>query len=140
MKNLKSLLAIVMVLVIGACLTGCVSKADKEASNKEFAKWFSGVSFESSETGSGVGGTLDIKGPAYENIIELLAFKLIIDDTEYLCTDLPNLYRINGRVTGTVSVVFGGFDDVPTTDYDSLIITFKDNNGETVTVTYYPDV
>ncbi|MDR0992267.1 MAG: hypothetical protein LBL87_05135 [Ruminococcus sp.] len=42
MKNLKSVLAITMVLVIGVCLTGC-GAIDKKAANAEFETWFKDI-------------------------------------------------------------------------------------------------
>jgi hypothetical protein len=49
MKNVKSVLAILMVLVISVCLTGCLSEEQKSASNEEFDSWFSDISYDSKE-------------------------------------------------------------------------------------------
>jgi hypothetical protein len=137
MKNLKSAFALIMVLVVAVCLTGCVSK---KASNDEFLKWFNNVTIENAEIGSGVVLTLEMDGSVLEKISEVKDITLIIGDIEYLCTDLPDFNRAKGIVTGTASFTFGGFDEVTTTDYDSLKVILIDTDREEITLTYYPNI
>jgi hypothetical protein len=140
MKNLKSLLAIVMVLVIGACLTGCVSKAEKQAANEEFAKWFGTVSIVPGET-SGV--TLNLRATSYyvehgESFTPVLLIGEVEYEPDRYSFDRESIYVDDEKIV--ILDLHIDFDDVETTDYDVLKMTIKYDDGEEIAVTYYPDV
>jgi hypothetical protein len=136
MKNLKSVLAIVMALIIGVCLTGCQS-ANEKASNAEFSKWFSNVELVNTD------GETSLKLEAItDNLCNPETVTLIIGDNEYLSTNFTQSTR--RRLTNdSTSIIsnnyFFTFDNVDLTDYDSITVTGKDSNDEAVTITYYPN-
>jgi uncharacterized lipoprotein YehR (DUF1307 family) len=105
MKNIKSLLAVVMVLVIGVCLTGCVTEKDKENSNAEFATWFQDITFMP----DGIRVYFTDKA-----ISELADFDINTEEGEELnftTDDDGNKYLKNISIPDYVSTVFSKGDD-----------------------------
>jgi hypothetical protein len=202
MKNLKSILVIIMVLVIGVCLTACQTPAQKAESerlvsesvseseravsesvsesvsvservlleetqkieNAEFTKWFSDGILGTGETG-GVTLSFSLSDYADEHIDKIKTATLTIDETNYLFTDfsfespsaiLGGTYLFEdlsfksftefgtGLMDGAVLVASDvtlniEFNDISTTEYDSLTVTLKDKDDKEVTLIYYPN-
>ncbi|MDR0947326.1 MAG: hypothetical protein LBM87_06260, partial [Ruminococcus sp.] len=126
------------------CLTGCVSKEEKESANYKFGWYFSNVTIKPGETDTDMVISLElIEG---NNIKDSISATLITDKTEYVSTEFYSTYSTLdiGGFIGVVShedAINFSFDNVNTTDYDSLAVTIIDEyQNEEITLTYYPDV
>jgi hypothetical protein len=154
MKNLKSLLAIVMVLVIGACLTGCQSAEEKaeserlvfeetqKAANAEFLKWFDTPVARLVETRGVVIG-LSLSDYAAEKTKTLETATLTIGETDYLFSDF-GFQSIGTMANDEIvknNIGLGiDFNTATVREYDLLTLTIIDKSDGAITLTYYPDV
>jgi hypothetical protein len=150
MKHLKSLLAIVMVLVIGVCLTGCVSKAEKEAANAEFFKWFDRVTIDGVNFSLGSTKKFNIRafGPIGKGVEGYLPGQLTIYGSNQDITPTGLQFSMNTRQKYPVDALNYEFStDINGISPEKLVIEMAyrnaDNEAEPakdVTLTYYFDI
>jgi uncharacterized lipoprotein YehR (DUF1307 family) len=152
MKNLKTVLAIIMALIIGVCLTGCqtnkeeIGKEEKENANAQFSKWFSNVIVTQGEAGSRVTIAFELTDYARKYMTNLSALVMVNDNqinpTE-MKTKEEDVLDSSGNVIGSKVLVYLYFDDAHAMDYDSLVTIFVDNDDDGYDGNhhiYYPDV
>jgi hypothetical protein len=163
MKNLKSFLAIVMVLVIGACLTGCQSAEEKaeserlvlesvaesesvsesivlvethKAANTEFATWFSNVNVKKGESGAGIILSLVPTDYTETHLVSAMApAVLVIDGVE-------NEYSRFSMKSDAILSNVNGYNEIVGYEFSSLDIHFDDVNVmyyDSITVTITDD-
>ncbi|MDR0991665.1 MAG: hypothetical protein LBL87_02050 [Ruminococcus sp.] len=169
MKNLKSVLAIFMVLVVGVCLTGCQSAEEKAESERLVSESERAIS-ESVSVSESVsiyeenmqlinGDFLmwfkkvtfepdkitinySIKGISEINDIESII--LTAEDKTFSVnryTELKMQLEDTGIWLGVQGIEISLSDYTLTPeDIDSISITFKDKNGTEITETYYQNV
>ncbi|MDR0952301.1 MAG: hypothetical protein LBM18_05195 [Oscillospiraceae bacterium] len=138
MKNLKSVLALILVLVIGFCLTGCVSKEEKEAANAEFGEYFTDISIMEDVV------TMTYKNYKVDSSFTSSSIKKMsafVGNKEYNFSNITMDIDIDMSTSGATLILINTFEGLTTVpDKIVTVILDPDINNEETTITYYPNV
>ncbi|MDR0947325.1 MAG: hypothetical protein LBM87_06255 [Ruminococcus sp.] len=142
MKNLKSVFAVILVLVIGVCLTGCGQNSEQEVANKEFNSYVEKLEFQE----NCISIIFADKAWAklnYDDVLDLpdISSFSVVSKGETSNPDVFGLFSggtADGRLI-TKGISFYYPESVQSSDIESLSLKVRNKSSETITLTYYPN-